>query len=220
MWQALIFDLDGTLVDSAPDIHAAGNAVLAAEGLPPVPFDRARGFIGNGAPIFVARMEAFSAGENRPDRTARMVQAFVNRYEHGASRTRPFPGADAALAALHAAGLPLGLCTNKPAGPARALPQHFGWSDFFPVLIGGDTLPTAKPDPAPLIASAERLGLPPDRVLFVGDSETDAETAARAGVDFALFTQGYRRTPAAALPHRLAFDDWSALPALLAPPSP
>ncbi|MDP2087654.1 MAG: phosphoglycolate phosphatase [Gemmobacter sp.] len=216
MWRALIFDLDGTLVDSAPDIVAAGNAVLLAEGLPPVPFAQARGFIGNGAPVFVSRMERAASGDSRPDRTARMIRRFVTRYEHGASLTRPYPGVAAALSAFAATGLPLALCTNKPEAPARALLASLGWADLFAVVVGGDTLPVVKPDPAPLHAALTGLGLAPHQALFLGDSDVDAETATRAGVAFALFTGGYRTAAAADLPHRLAFDDWSALPGLLA----
>lgn len=215
MLRALILDLDGTLVDSAPDIHAAGNAVLAAEGLPPVPFALARSFIGNGARLFITRLERAAAGENCPDRTARMVGRFITRSEHGVSLTRPYPGVDAALAALSATGLRLALCTNKPEAPARALLARMGWTDRFEVVVGGDTLPMVKPDPAPLRAAVALLDLTAQQALFLGDSDVDAETAHRAGMGFVLFTGGYRRADIADLPHRLVFDDWPILPALL-----
>lgn len=216
--RALVFDLDGTLVDSAPDIAAAGNAVLAAEGLPPVPFAQARGFIGNGAAVFVQRMERAASGTNDPARTPRMVRAFIERYEHTHGLTRPYDGVPETLRALAAAGHPMALCTNKPEIPARHLLAALGWSDLFPVLVGGDTVGILKPDPAPLLAAAQRLGHDPATILFIGDSETDAETAARAAVPFALFTGGYRKTPVAELPHSIAFDHWSSLQGLLALP--
>jgi phosphoglycolate phosphatase len=209
-----VFDLDGTLIDSAPDIHAAGNATLAAEGFGPLPFDQARGFIGNGARVFVERLERAATGTNDPARTARMHRRFIDVYETAHALTRPYPGAEAALRALRAQGWQLAICTNKPEGPARSVLAHFGWSDLFAAVIGGDTLPVIKPDPAPLHAAIAALGGAP--ALFVGDSEVDATTAQAAGTPFALFTEGYRRGPVAAMPHAAAFADWTGFPALAA----
>lgn len=207
-----VFDLDGTLIDSAPDIHAAGNAALASEGLPPVTFEQARGFIGNGARVFVERLERAATGGNDPVRTARMHRHFVAVYETAHALTRAYPGVEAALGQLRAQGWRLAICTNKPAGPARTVLAHFGWSGLFEAVIGGDSLPTIKPDPAPLHAAIAGLGGGP--VVFVGDSEVDAATAQAAAVPFALFGGGYRRGPLATIPHDAAFDDWAALPDL------
>ncbi len=211
MTRAVIFDLDGTLVDSAPDIHAGVNALLAEDGLTPLSFDTVRGFIGGGVPILVTRvMRALNLPDD-PARHADMAARFTARYEDDpGGLTRPYPGVEAALDAID---LPLALCTNKPEGPTRALLAHLGWTHRFPVIVGGDTLPTRKPDPAPLHHTIALMGGGP--VLFVGDSEVDAETAQRAGVPLLLFTQGYRKTPLADLPHHAAFDHWNALPALI-----
>lgn len=213
----MILDLDGTLIDSAPDIHAAGNAVLAAEGLPPVTLAQARSFIGAGAPTYVARLVAAQAGTlpeaARADLHARMLMQFLERYETAVTLTRLYPGAVDALDAMRASGLRLGLCTNKPEGPARAVLRHFGLSATFETVVGGDTLPQRKPDPAPLHRAMADMGV--TRCLYVGDSEIDAETASAAGQVFALFTEGYRKTPVAELPHAFAFSDHAALPAWL-----
>lgn len=214
-WRALVCDLDGTLVDSAPELCAAGNAALASEGLPPVPFPVARGCIGRGASRFIAGLERASSGENRPGRTDRLIRHFRSRNHAAPPDTCAFPGAGAALAALHDAGLRLALCTNKPEGPARAMLARMGWAPLFDVVVGGDTLPAVKPDPAPLLAAIARLGLAPRQALFIGDSEVDAETATRAGVDFALFLPGYRSTPPDRLPHRLTIAHWSGAPGLI-----
>ena len=211
-----IFDLDGTLIDSAPDIHAAGSAVLAAEGLAPVTPAQSQGFIGNGARVYVERLERAAAGENLPARTARMQANFLANYETAHALTRVYPGVEAALASLRDAGWRLGLCTNKPHAPAQAVLAHFGWTGRFEAVIGGDSLAVHKPDPAPLRAVIARMGgaAPGVPVIYVGDSEVDAATAAAATVPFALFTQGYRRGPLDAIPHDAAFDDWAELPAI------
>ncbi|GAB4260182.1 MAG: phosphoglycolate phosphatase [Pararhodobacter sp.] len=207
-----IFDLDGTLIDSAPDIHAAGNAVLAAENLAPVTLAQTRSFIGNGAAVFLERLERASAGANEPDRTARMRKRFAIEYETAHALTTIYPGVEAALEALAQDGWKLGLCTNKPVAPTRAVLSHLGWTDRFEVVIGGDSLSVMKPDPAPLRAVIEALG--PGPLIYVGDSETDGATAQAASVPFALFTRGYRKTAVHEIAHTVAFDDWSALPDL------
>lgn len=209
-----VFDLDGTLIDSAPDIHAAGNAVLASEGLGPVTPAQSRSFIGNGAKVYVARLEQAATGGNDPVRTARMQSLFLAEYETAHALTRIYPGVEAALAHLRALGWRLAICTNKPHAPAAAVLRHLGWTDLFDVVIGGDTLPLPKPDPAPLHAAIAGLGIGP--VVYVGDSEVDAQTAVAASVPFALFTGGYHRGPLADIPRQRDFEHWSDLPAIAA----
>jgi len=208
----LIFDLDGTLIDSAPDIHAAANIALADEGLPPVTADQSRSFIGNGSAMFVARLERATAGVSEPERHARMLDRFLEVYATSHDRTRPYPDVPETLAALRKAGWRLGLCTNKPVGPARAVLAHLGWEGVFDAVIGGDSLPVIKPDPAPLRAVIDAMGAGP--VVYVGDSEVDAATAQAAGVPFALFTPGYRKTPVDTIPHDRAFERYAELPAI------
>ncbi len=207
--RAALFDLDGTLVHSAPDIQAAANSVLAAEGLAPLSLAEATSFIGGGAAIFVERMAAARLPAADPARTRAMLAAFLDIYEGAVGRTQPYPGAVAALEALSRSGWALGLVTNKPEGPARALLTHLDLMRFFPVIVGGDSLPQRKPDPAPLRHAIASLGA--GAPVFVGDSEIDAATAQAAGVPFALFTEGYRHSPPEALPHAFAFSEFSAL---------
>ena len=209
---AIVFDLDGTLIDSAPDIHAAAARMLAGEGLAPLPLATIQSFIGNGVAVLVQRMME-TVGLPEADHP-RLTTAFVAHYEAApAVLTRPFPHVRETLAALHGAGARLGLCTNKPAAPSRAILAAFDLDPFFATVIGGDSLPTRKPDPAGLLCAFAELG---GVGLYVGDSEIDAETAHRAGAPFALFTEGYRKTPVEALTHHFAFADFASLPALCA----
>ncbi|MBA3908823.1 MAG: phosphoglycolate phosphatase [Rhodobacter sp.] len=210
---AIVFDLDGTLIDSAPDIHAAANKVFTAKGLAPFPFDVVRGFIGNGVGVLVSRLLQSQSLDGTGSLHAELVGNFVKLYEETFDRTSLYPGVIETLNDLSAAGYQLGICTNKPELPARAALRHFGLDRHMQVLIGGDSLPQRKPDPAPLRAALAALGNGP--ALFVGDSEVDAETAQAAGVALALFTGGYRKTPADALGAKLIFDDFGTLPRLV-----
>ncbi len=208
----IVFDLDGTLVDSAPDLQGIANALLEREDRAPVTLAETRSFVGAGVPTFVARMRA---ARDLPDTAQeRLVAAFLDRYDGAVHLTAPYPGAVAALDGLAAEGHALGLCTNKPVAACRALLAHLGLSDRFAAVLGGDSLATRKPDPAPLDAAFAGLGGDGPR-LYVGDSEVDAETGARAGVPFLLFAGGYRHTPLEELPHAAAFEDWAELPDLV-----
>ena len=211
---AVIFDLDGTLIDSAPDIHAASNQVLHDAGFAPLSLAQVRSFIGKGVPHLVARLLEASGEPPSGPQHAAMVARFTARYESAVGLTRPYPGVAAALEALAANGLGLGLCTNKPVAPAKAVLRHLGLDHHFKVLIGGDSLAQRKPDPAPLRAALAALG--GGVAVYVGDSEVDAATAAAARLPFALFTEGYRKTPVADLPHAAAFADFAALPEIIA----
>jgi phosphoglycolate phosphatase len=203
----IIFDLDGTLIDSAPDICAAGNAVLALHGVEPMTLPEATGFIGSGAGILVQRMMAARGLD--PALHPTLLAQFLERYETAVHLTTLYPGVMQALDDLSSAGHTLGLCTNKPEAPTRAVLRHFGLTDRFAAVVGGDTLAVRKPDPAPLLACQTALGGGP--TIYVGDSEVDAETAQRAGLPFALFTKGYRKAPVDTLPHAHAFDDFASL---------
>lgn len=208
---AVIFDLDGTLVDSAPDLALAINRVLEAEGARPLDLSAVTGFIGDGLPKLVAR--AMAARDLAPAHHQRLTEAMRIAYARaGVVDARLYPGAAAALRRLSSAGYRLALCTNKPEGPARDMLAHFDLSDLFGTVIGGDSLPVTKPDPSMLRAAAGQVGAALDNCVFVGDSEVDTATAAAAGVPFLLFTGGYRKTPAEALtPQAGRFDHHDGL---------
>lgn len=211
---AVIFDLDGTLVDSAPDIHAAVTRLLADAGETALSAQTVKSFIGNGVPTLIARVLAACGHGPDPARLADWEAGFLRHYDADSTTlTQLYPGVAEALSSLVTDGHRLALCTNKPEVPARKILQAFGLADLFPVVIGGDSLPWRKPDPAPLRAAAGGLEGP---VVFVGDSEVDAETALAAHVPFLLFTEGYRKSPVSALPHAARFDRYSDLPAQIA----
>lgn len=215
MIRAVVFDLDGTLIDSAPDIWRAANQVLEGEGLPLVTFEQSRGFIGRGARVFVERMELAVTGANEPARTAHLHARFLHFYERAHEGTQVYPHVVETLQALRGQGLRLGLCTNKPLRPTQAVLAHLGWEGLFEAVIGGDSLAVAKPDPAPLLAVLAGMGLGMPEIAYIGDSETDAETAERAGARFGLYTEGYRKSPPEALYHQFLFNDYRHLPELI-----
>ncbi|MFD1880988.1 phosphoglycolate phosphatase [Paracoccus pacificus] len=211
----VVFDLDGTLIDSAPDIHAAVNATLRAAGYAPLSFDMIKGFIGQGVAhtwTQIAHARAIPS-----DRIEDLLAGFMTRYHSATALTRIYPGVLEALGALADAGHPLGICTNKPMGPTRAVLDHFGIAGLFAVVIAADSLPERKPDPAPLRKAMADLGADPRKPqgIYVGDSEVDAQTAMALDVPFLLYTRGYRKAAVEALPHHAAFDDFAALPALI-----
>lgn len=213
MTPALIFDLDGTLIDSAPDIHAGALQVLDAEGLPPVTFAQTRSFIGRGVPMLIAQIrEAHGLGPD-PDQAARMVDMFEALYETAVNHTVLYPGALDILTDLKSKGFSLALCTNKPEAPTHAVLAHFGLSDLFDALAFGDGPYPRKPDPAPVAHVMAALGT--DHAIYIGDSETDAATAQAAGLPFFLFTEGYRKTPVDGIAHTASFSDFTALPSMI-----
>ncbi|MGR3548872.1 MAG: phosphoglycolate phosphatase [Roseovarius sp.] len=213
MSRAVIFDLDGTLIDSAPDIHAAANRVMARHGFALFTPEETRSFIGSGVPHFITCCLTARGRAGDGALRARLIEEFIADYETAVTLTRVYPGVMGALDVLAGADLALGLCTNKPEGPAHSVLSHLGLDGYFPVIIGGDSLTVRKPDPAPLQATAAALGA--RDVVFVGDSEVDAETAARAGVPFVLYTQGYRKGPVERITHDRAFSDFAHLPGLI-----
>ena len=209
----LVFDLDGTLIDSAPQIHAAANIVFGNKGLPGFSHDTVRDCIGNGVAILVSRLMAHQQLDEDAALQAELVASFITIYEEAFDLTTLYPSVDTTLDALASAGHRLAICTNKPEGPTRAVLRHFGLHRLFPVVVGGDTLPQRKPDPAPLRAALTALG--PGKALFIGDSEVDAATSQGAGVPLALYTGGYRKAAPEALGAKLIFDDHAALPRLI-----
>jgi len=210
---AVVFDLDGTLIDSLPDIHAAASAMLTEAGARAPTPAATRAAVGHGVGPLVARL-AREAGLP-PERDAALSEGFMAHYGPApAALSRPFPNVAATLDALAARGLALAVCTNKPEAISRRILADLGLAGYFSVVVGGDTFPTRKPDPAGLLACLDRLGA--GRALYVGDSEVDAETAGAAGVPFVMFTGGYRSKSVEELAPVASFDDFAGLAAIVA----
>jgi phosphoglycolate phosphatase len=210
----IVFDLDGTLVDSAPSLTAAANRMLAEIGRAPLEVATTRGFVGHGVAVLVERVLNHTGGVPVGGAAPHLARYRDIYYADPVSGTAVFDGVPAALAALDAAGHGLAVCTQKPCLPARTILRALGLMPPITGLTGGDSLAVLKPDPRMLAHAAAQLGEGP--LVYVGDNEVDAETAAAAGVPFLLHTEGYRHAPPSALRHVAAFSDFAELPDLVA----
>lgn len=192
-FDTIVFDLDGTLVDTAPDLTASLNHALRQLGRPEVDPPSVRQMVGRGARALVIRgLEA--TGGLTEEMVDAGFDAFMQHYRaNPAVHSVPFDGVEQALDQLAAMGLRLAVCTNKPAELAHMLIAELGWQQRFAALLGGDSLPVRKPDPLHLEQTITEAG--GQRAIFVGDSETDADTAKAAGVPLILVSFGYATQP-------------------------
>ena len=214
---AILFDLDGTLIDTAPDLSDTLNTVLARRGRPPVPADDVRVLIGDGARALVRR--GLEATGGVPSETAfeEAVTEFFGHYDaHLADRSRPFPGVTEALTELRVHGCKLAVVTNKAERYSVKLLRQLGLADLFEAIVGGDSLPVRKPDPGHLLGTLDRIGAGPGRAVMVGDSLNDVTAARRAGVPVIAVSFGYTRVPPHQLGADLVIDAFSELPAAVA----
>jgi phosphoglycolate phosphatase len=193
---AVIFDLDGTLVDTAPDLMAATNHVLSLMKRRSVTMPEVRSFVGHGARNLIIR-SMNATGDPVDAQTLDFYHAeFLRYYErHIAVGSEPFPGAVALLQRLAGSGAKLGVCTNKLEGLSVRLLDALGLSQYFGAIVGPDTINIGKPDPAPYRETLRRLGA--SRSIMVGDSETDILTARAADVPVIAVTFGYTPVPVA-----------------------
>ena len=208
----IAFDLDGTLVETAPDLIGALNAVLTEEGLPTLPLASARHLVGQGARALLVRGFAEAGRTLEGEEAERCVARFLEVYwDHIADTSHAFPGLAEALDALEHDGARLVVCTNKPTRFSRRLLEALGLSHRFVGVVGPDDAPARKPDPRHLLASIEAAG-GADRFLLVGDSFADVAAARGAGAPCVVVSFGYTEIPAAELGGDRLIHAYSELP--------
>lgn len=214
---AIVFDLDGTLVETAPDLHGALVHVLEAHGRRPVTLQDVRNIVGDGARATLERGFATTGAPLEAAAFEEAFQMFLRHYAANVARlSRPFEGVEEVLTRFREAGAALGVCTNKPQGLSDSLLQQLDLTKYFGTIVGGDALPVRKPDPAHLTATIERLKRNGAPAVMVGDSRNDVAAARAAGVPVVLVSFGYTSTPVQELGGDIIIDHFRDLPAALA----
>jgi len=199
---ALVFDLDGTLVDSLPDLRAALNEMLRGFARRELSADEVRSMIGDGTQALVGR--ALRATGEAVD-LENAHQRFCDFYEAAPTRlSRLYPGVATTLRSLIGSGARLAICTNKQQAPTLAVLEGFNIAKYFAVIVGGDVVPFRKPDPRHLLTALEQLRASPNESVMIGDNENDHAAARAAGGAVILMRYGYLRVP----PETLAPDAW------------
>lgn len=209
----IAFDLDGTLVDTAPDLVGTLNLLLQEEGLAPLALAEARPFIGRGAKWLIERGFQAADAPLPEHRIPGLFDRFIDHYRaHIADESRPFDGMEAALGVLRDKGATLAVCTNKRTDLSVALLDALNLSHLFEAVIGADAVPAAKPDPRHLLAAIRSAGGHPERAILVGDAATDAGAARAAGTGLILVSFGYTEIPAHELAPDILIHDYAELP--------
>jgi phosphoglycolate phosphatase len=207
----IVFDLDGTLVDTAPDLSNALNDVMTRRGHAPVPAETVRACVGHGARVMIEQALRRAGASDDVDR---LLAEFLVHYEANiAAESRPFPGAVGALERLLAQGATLAVCTNKREYLSRKLLEELDLARYFSGLAGRDTFSVSKPDPRHLTQVIALAGGDPSRAIMVGDSEVDIATAEAAAIPMVLVSFGYANSPLEALRATARIDHFDELEA-------
>ena len=213
----LLCDLDGTLIDSLPDLAAAVGELLEGEGRPGLTPEAVAAMVGDGVPKLIERALAATGGVPPAPALAALVARYLPIYEARMTElTRPYPGAIETLRALKAAGWRLAVCTNKPEAPSRAILAGLGFAGLFEAVSGGDSLAVKKPHPGHLLGLLEALGAAPGAAVMLGDSANDILAARAAGLPAIAIAHGYGGTPARELGADRVIECFAELPAALA----
>lgn len=212
-----VFDLDGTLVDTAPDLVGAANDLLAQYGLPAMNFARARAVSGRGGKALILAGHEWAGNPISPARVDALFPEYLALYRARIDhQSRPYPGVVSTLDTLRAQGWVLAVCTNKPEGLAVELLNRLGLAGHFAAILGADTLPVKKPDPEHLLTTIRRAGGHPSRAVMIGDTRTDLEAGRNAGVPVVLLRFGYSLEPLTHMGADALLDDALSLPQVLA----
>lgn len=210
----IIFDLDGTLIDSVPDLAAAIDKTLAHFGRPPAGVDHVRTWIGNGSLKLVERAINWAGLDN--DKLNDAHEVFLREYTDCHDGTVAYDGVKEGLDRLINRGFVIAICTNKPSQFLPKILQKMGWVDKFNCVVGGDSLPVKKPDPAPLLHICEQLGVNPSQAIMVGDSKNDILAGKNASMTTLALSYGYNYgEPIANHNPDAVFDDFSDLVAFI-----
>lgn len=212
-FQTVVFDLDGTLVDTIPDVIGAMNRVLAERGRRPVSLDEGRTMVGEGAGPLIRRAFAATGAAPEPAAMDELIRRYLDWYRRfPAEQSQVFPGVAETLRALKAGGAVLGVCTNKPHEMVAPVLDALDLSQYFGAALGAGALPVRKPDPRHMHAVIERLGGAPDDAAYIGDGPTDVEAARAAKLPVILVTFGYTAVPVRQLGADAFVDRFADLP--------
>ncbi len=213
---AIVFDLDGTLIDSLPDVHAALNRVLVEDGLRALTLNEVRAMVGEGATVTIEKALRATGDHSDCDRVAEVLARYLATYsDRPAEHTVIYPGAISVLDRFLADGVVMGICTNKPGVTTLPVLRALGLDRYFTAVTCGDTVPHRKPDGRHVTLTLEGMGAVAASAVMVGDSETDIVAARNAGVTAIAVTYGYSHSPVDTLGADGLIDNLEALPDML-----
>ena len=212
----VVFDLDGTLIDTVPDIMALVNVLLAENGRPPLPVEKGKFLLGLGSHFLIEQMCRLAGINASEEETERLVTRWMEIYSNAPmDKTVPFNGVRDTLAAMRKAGKKLAVCTNKPHAPAMYIIDKLNLRPYFDAILDADSLPFKKPDPRPLLEAIRLMDGDVAESVMVGDSEPDAKAAENAKIPLILMTYGYALQPFDTIPAAARTDDFKKIPTIL-----